>query len=65
MLGIPIFVSVRRNEPTKPIPRGPRPNVHQGNFTYKSLYKGKTIKGNYTTCVSLTPPFKLKVDQPH
>jgi hypothetical protein len=47
------------------IPRGPRPNVHKGNFTYKSLYKGETTKGKYKTYVSLTPPFKLKVDQPY
>jgi hypothetical protein len=25
------------------------------NFTYKTLYKGETTKGKYTTCISNTP----------
>jgi hypothetical protein len=39
---------VRTNEPEDCIPRGPRPYVHQGNFTYKSLYKGEITKGERT-----------------
>jgi hypothetical protein len=38
---------VRMNELAKCIPWGPRPNVHQGNFTYKTLYKGETIQHIY------------------
>jgi hypothetical protein len=38
---------VRTNESADCIPRGPRPYVHQCNFTHKSLYKGEIIQHMY------------------